>query len=252
MTDPDLYSRLKECKQHKDWWSAREEIERLIANPPDGVDTGYLNQQVALCTYKDPELRRSSALDHALERLLGRGDVTLENITDAETAGLVGAVHKRRWDLNGRELHLRDALRWYERGAVLANEVSPAKWDGYQAINAAYVADLLADTRNDSSSDSLREHARTLREGVIERLDPTASRWWVTATLLEAQLGLGNRDAYLGCSTESAAFRAPILPRPPPMPCRRLTAGSANPPPSSSRACPPCSHRRSTRSTSPT
>lgn len=191
MNEADPYALLRECKRRKDWWSAREEIERLIAASPSGVDVVYLRQQAALCTYKDPELRRSSALDDALERLLGQRDVTPGAVDDAETAGLVGAICKRRWELDGREEHLRDALRWYERGAVLAAEEPSETWDGYQDINAAYVADILAHTRQDDSSVGLRTRARELRHGVIDRLDPTTDSWWVTATLLEARLGLG-------------------------------------------------------------
>jgi predicted acylesterase/phospholipase RssA len=191
VNEPDPYALLKECKRRKDWWSAREEIERLIAASCGGVDVAHLRQQAALCTYKDPELRRSSALDQAVERLLGDRHVTPEEVDDAETAGLVGAVCKRRWELDGREEHLRDALRWYERGAVLAAHGSPATWDGYQDINAAYVADVLAHVRQDDSSVGLRTRASELRRGVIDRLGPSPDNWWATATLLEARLGLG-------------------------------------------------------------
>ena len=192
-------ARLNAAKQSKDWWSARDEIERLLAEPSGGADLRYLRQQLALCTYKDPELRRRAALDHALDMLFEGGVVSLGTVGDAETAGLVGAVCKRRWELDGREEHLRDALRWYERGAALAATPSAATWDGYLDIDAAFTADILAHARDDESSAELRARARHRRGHIVERLAGTsADDWWATATLLEAHIGLGNRTEYLG------------------------------------------------------
>src|SRR3954447_721568 len=98
MSDLDVRVQLKKWRNAKDWWSARDEISRLRESGGGDVDPEYLLQQAALCTYKDPELRRDAALQEALTFLLGEPRRALAEVTDAETAGLVGAVMKRRWE----------------------------------------------------------------------------------------------------------------------------------------------------------
>lgn len=126
MSETDRYGELKRFTSSKDWWSAREEIRRMLADP--SCDANYLRQQLALCTYKDPELRRRTALDTALGLLVGQDSSAPEQVMEAETAGLAGAVLKRRWELDGREEHLRDALRWYESSNGSPGGVDRCQW----------------------------------------------------------------------------------------------------------------------------
>lgn len=212
MSETDPYGELKRFTSSKDWWSAREEIRRMLADP--SCDANYLRQQLALCTYKDPELRRRTALDTALGLLVGQDSSAPEQVMEAETAGLAGAVLKRRWELDGREEHLRGALRWYERGAALPFPGPPDEWDGYLHINAAYVADILAHLRDDESSAQLRAKAEWHRRRVVERIDPATQRWWPTAALLEAHIGLGDRAGYLGLLDQVRRFSPGAGPEP--------------------------------------
>ncbi len=183
-----LRARLDELKGAKDWWLARQ---LLLAAPSEDFDSDaieYINQQLAICTYKDPELRRTTALRKALSALLGQRRLPPQ-ITSPETAGIAGAIHKRLWELDGREAHLRDALRWYERGTELVL-AEGATFDVYPVVNAAYTATLLAHIRNDESSELLRNRATHLRRHVIDRLPQSELRsWWDLTSILEAQLG---------------------------------------------------------------
>ena len=95
-------------------------------------------QKRALSTYKDPQLNREQALTLAIA-LLGE-TFDLKTTKDQETLGLAGAIHKRMWELDGIRINLELSLSYYERGfkAGIAHD------DGYTAINAAFVHDLLA------------------------------------------------------------------------------------------------------------
>ena len=186
-----LKAELKAAKATKSWWSARQLIANFPTNGLDASDRDYLQQQLALCTYKDPELRRTDALREALDALLVSESSTV-GTTSAETAGIAGAIHKRLWELDGRESHLRDALDWYECGAALILE-SDAPFDAYPVVNAAFAAELLAHVRNDESSPPLRQRAAAHRQTVLERSSPESrSQWWGMASILEALVGQGD------------------------------------------------------------
>src|SRR5262249_41423048 len=75
-----------------------------------------LMQQHALCTYKDPNLPVGERLDRALEILCNNNLQDVATTKDQETLGLVGAIHKRKWEVNGVRQHLERSLFYYERG----------------------------------------------------------------------------------------------------------------------------------------
>ena len=68
----EIGSKLEQFKAGKQWWSARHYLEFQQGRPDlDEATRLFIRQQLALCTYKDPELRRQVALDRAMETLLG-------------------------------------------------------------------------------------------------------------------------------------------------------------------------------------
>src|SRR5262245_41156407 len=86
-------------KRAKEWWWAREFLAHVNrigdtaeAPLPPGT-AAYVRQQLALCTYKDPELRRASALEIAL-RLVVDDEGNLVD-PSSESAGIAGAISKR-------------------------------------------------------------------------------------------------------------------------------------------------------------
>jgi predicted acylesterase/phospholipase RssA len=168
-----------------------------------------LRQRHTLYTYKDPDLPVVTRLDLALEIL--SEDEDLDTTRDQETLGLAGAIFKQRWEVEGRRGSLERSLAFYLAGY----EVGPLQDQGYTAINAAYVLDLLAELeegderrrgRGAGSSGARREKAREIREELVSAL-PTllegpegarlADPWWFYATLAEAHFGLERYDEAL-------------------------------------------------------
>jgi hypothetical protein len=67
-----------------------------------------LGGQLALCTYKDPDLPVDERLDGALAILKRIASIDPK---DQETLGLFGAVHKRRWETFARKEDLERSAR---------------------------------------------------------------------------------------------------------------------------------------------
>lgn len=171
-----------------------------------------LAQRHALYTYKDPDLPAEARLDAALEILKEVDDPAQSK--DQETLGITGAIHKRKWEIDSQKLHLERSLAYYLRGYQegISND------DGYTAINAAFVLDLLAEqetleaTKANSNSESAalrREHARKIRGEVVSVLpclSGTKKPWWFFVTIAEAYFGLERWDearAWLEQATDS-------------------------------------------------
>lgn len=172
---PDERAQLaKVLRDHQQFGYGRRLLARVRSDGPDGE---RLRQQHALCTYKDLELSTGRRLDRALEIL---GDIA--ESTDAETLGIAGAIHKRRWDLTGRREDLEDALRCYRRGFAQVDD--RRRW--YAGINAAFVADALANERG--GDEALADEAERIRTAILEHRGEDDE--WTAATRGEALFGL--------------------------------------------------------------
>ena len=201
---------------------ARRVLERLaeqsIAKPEERL---RVVRKRALATYKDPHLNRDLALDQALEIL--EEAFRLSVIPDCETLGLAGAIHRRKWEVDGAVSHLTQATACYRAGyeawqAALARVAAGATLsaversnadDGYYpAINAAFLLDQLAGFDQQQAdelgvasltADLQRNSARTIREEVLTRLSSRYAEdavyrkedYWPLVTLAEAYFGLG-------------------------------------------------------------
>jgi predicted acylesterase/phospholipase RssA len=168
-------------------------------------------QQSSLCTYKDPDLPADSRLDRALEILREVED--LSETHNQETLGLVGAIYKRKWEVDNQKPQLERALFYYLRGYAEGAE----RDQGYTGINAAYILDLLAHQEAEEAvkaqvaDDSperkriadRREQAKGIRNEIAEKVAPLVDRpdtnwlqgkWWFYSTVAEAFFGLGPVD----------------------------------------------------------
>jgi Tetratricopeptide Repeats-Sensor len=162
------------------------------------LDFELLRVQVT-CTYKDAELPPEVAFTRALQLLRDAGHDP-ETTTKPEALGLAGAIWKRWWEYDGQRDRLTRSLAYYEKG--YGSKVTTD--DGYQAINAAYVLDLLASLElgSDQATADARKAAENRRKAANEirqRLvaaeaqglpDGAASNYWYQATIAEAHLGL--------------------------------------------------------------
>jgi predicted acylesterase/phospholipase RssA len=162
---------------------------RLLARLRQSTDSEHLRQQHALCTYKDLEVSARRRLDAALVILDDGG--RLQDTQDAETLGLAGAIHKRRWEVDGRHADLEDALGYYRRG--FGQRDHPLRW--YAGINGAFVADRLASLeRNPVRQRALHRMADSVRRQIVQEMPHDVDDWGLV-TLGEALFGLGEYQA---------------------------------------------------------
>jgi predicted acylesterase/phospholipase RssA len=189
-------------------------------------------QKSALYTYKDPDLPLEWRLERAFKILGEVEDISTTN--DIETLGLAGAIYKRKWESDGKRQNLERSLFYYLKGFAqsLPSDASAAaridvlkylrenpecetdasKDQGYNAVNAAFVLDLMAAQEDEEarrvgvSSESAAErraHARLIRRQIVRTVPPLRERadfewlegeWWYYATIGEAFFGLGEFD----------------------------------------------------------
>lgn len=169
-------------------WAGRSLFEGL---PDDPQILDQLCRQHALLTSKDLELMAGVRHDQALEILCERFDLASPELDgDAETLGIAGGTHRRRWEDLGQFEDLRLAARYYRRGAQ-----SPLGEDAYAHINAAFLEDLVADTGDEP--EARRGRADALRRRIASELPVLPDNWWNAASRAEAHLGLGDYDRAL-------------------------------------------------------
>jgi hypothetical protein len=134
-------------KNERAFSHARRILERARGKPE--AQNPYcrlkLSQQLALVTYKDPDLLPDEKLDEAFD-ILCEADPP-QTTKNQETLGLAGAIHKRRWELDGQKQHLERSLAFYLRGYEQGVEGDY----GYTGINAAFVLDLMADQEEEEA-----------------------------------------------------------------------------------------------------
>ena len=205
----ELMQRVDEAQKKGDWVKAKmllEEIREMrrasasatSAQEVENSEDPYILQQLALAAYKseypNPEEAFKAARD--LLKLLEP-----QTSNDTETLGLWGAVHKRLWELTRQSSYLDEAVRAYERGFYLRN-------DYYNGINYAYLLNERA-AHPIGFAEAVADfvQARRVRKEVISicnqwlesntrsaPLPPGSKfpekRYWVLATLAEAEIGL--------------------------------------------------------------
>lgn len=198
----ELAKRLKEIKSFN---YARRVLARAAVDQATNQEPELelkIHQQWALCTYKDNDLPADARLDHALKIL--RRVEKLDTTKNQETLGLVGAVYKRKWEIDNQKQQLERSLLYYKRGYQEGAE----KDQGYTGINAAFVLDLLAYQEEDeakkagivsTAAGERREEARRIREVVAAKVAPLVDdpktdwltgQWWFYMTVVEAYFGL--------------------------------------------------------------
>ena len=222
----ELMERVEEAQKKGDWLKAKmllEEIREMrrtgtvetsagqqVENPEDPD----VLQRLALATYKSKYPTPEEALKAARDLLKL---LEPQTTNDTETLGLWGSVHKRLWELTKESSYLDEAVRAYERGFYLRN-------DYYNGINYAYLLNERA-AHPVGFAEAVADfvQARRVRKEVVSicnewlesnprtaPLPPGSKfpekRYWVLATLAEAQIGL--EDEALGQQRLEEAFAA--------------------------------------------
>ena len=206
----ELMQRVDEAQKKGDWVKAKVLLEAIREMRRAGASETSAGQQVenpedpdvlqrlALATYKSKYPTPEGALKAARDLLKL---LEPQTTNDTETLGLWGSVHKRLWELTKESSYLDEAVRAYERGFYLRN-------DYYNGINYAYLLnERVAHPIGFAEAVADFVQARRVRKEVIsicnqwlESYAPTAplppgskfpeKRYWVLATLAEAQIGL--------------------------------------------------------------
>jgi len=164
----------------------------------------FVLQQLALATYKSKHPDPLSALLRAREVL---NPLDPGRTLDPETTGLWGAIHKRLAELPQRSEAERSgdidtAIEALDRGFKL-------KHDHYNGINLAYMLDVRGARSSGDEATADRVDARRVRgrvadlcrtqlgAGVVADTPEKAKeeRFWIRASLAEAEFGLGDKDA---------------------------------------------------------
>ncbi len=213
---------------------ARRLLEKAVDTHSDASEEKQLEvvRDLALCTYKDPDLpvdtrlRDAEALLNTLlgepaaegsPRLLDPRFARLAEILNAypkmkqDLLGIAGAVQKRRWEIYGARRHLIRAYEYYWRGYEMGAEFDL----GYTGINLAFVLDLLsAQDEAEFGDDTRRMMAIQVRSETVEVLlavlrDQPAKLedWWVLCTMGEAYLGLGEYKTAAEWMTRASNLR---------------------------------------------
>jgi tetratricopeptide (TPR) repeat protein len=198
-THSALMQQVDDAQKQGDFAKARALLTAVRALRPNDP---YIVQRLALVTYKNKNQGVKDRFEEARDLLTTLNPATSN---DTETLGLWGAVHKRLWDETTERRHLDEAVRGYERGFYLRN-------DYYNGINFAFMLNVrAANTADRAEAVADFVSARRVREEVVsiceEWLRSTAapdkkaggeakieylkSKYWVVATLAEANLGLG-------------------------------------------------------------
>ena len=208
--DEDFFAMIElamKLKNDRAFSFARRILERARRSKPEANHPDNrlkLAQQLALVTYKDPDLPPDEKLDDAFNILREADD--LRTTKNQETLGLAGAIHKRRWEIDGQKQHLERSLIFYLRGYEQGGEGDY----GYTGINAAFILDLIADQEEEEAKQAnvvldgavtRRNRAREIRAEIAARLEkiamedpPLTQKWWFPATIAEAYFGLQRYD----------------------------------------------------------
>jgi predicted acylesterase/phospholipase RssA len=205
MSPAELMALGRKLKGEQAFTLARRVLGRALADPRLEVEPKLrlrLLQESALCTYKDTDLPADERLDTALA-LLRRAD-DLPTTTNQETLGLAGAVYKRKWEIDNQRAQLERSLHYYLRGY----RQDPVNDQGYTAVNAAFVLDVLAHLESQEAglitpsltAEARKAEARRIREDIVAKVAPLvddpgkewlAGAWWFYSTIAEALFGLG-------------------------------------------------------------
>jgi predicted acylesterase/phospholipase RssA len=163
-TDPAMIETIAERLRRAGKYHYAGELYALLLKGGGDVEERKMwNKHLAFCIYKDPDQPSSSKFDAALHFLWQADE--LDKTEYADFLGIAGAIYKRKWQYDNNFQNLLFAEHYYREGFLLwqksqgdLGEMNMSKEaqqraddDGYNAINYAFVAELLAYSRFQSA-----------------------------------------------------------------------------------------------------
>lgn len=137
-----LVKQAEDALKERDFETAKNLFESCVliskANKREGdiAHDAYLFQRLALCTYKTKKPDVISSLFEAITTLQ---QLDLGHTNDPETVALAGKIEKRLYDNGQGDVHLKNAILYYERGYFLLH-------NRYHGINLAFLLNKRVDT----------------------------------------------------------------------------------------------------------
>ncbi len=201
-----LMDRFREARARSDFLTAKDILQVLRKKLPNDP---FIIQQLALASYKSEHPNAESALQEARKILR---ELKPGTTNDPETLGLWGALHKRLWELEGERQHLDEAIRTYEKGFFL-------KDDYYNGINFSFLLNVRASISQGRDAIADFVQAERVRRRVIQICEEllragikdeegkvdAQDTFWLRATLVEAFIGIGERDKAEALKTAAIA-----------------------------------------------
>lgn len=202
-----MLDKAMESIKNDDFSSAKVLLQEVNKMRPDD---SFVLQQLALATYKSEEPSVMKSLEAARDVLK---ELKPETSNNPEALGLWGAIHKRMWEECGRPECLEKSISAYERGFYI-------KQDHYNGINLAYLLNQrsVQALQNGNREEALVDfvQAKRVRKDVIrfaspliDKLEDKHARYWVIATLFEAAIGLGDKQAAATWEAKAKAMDVP-------------------------------------------
>ncbi len=140
----DLAEQGEDALQQREYAAAKELFSSaLTMMNDDALNNPYLIQRLAYATYKTKLPDPVSALNDAI-KLLSRLDI--EHTNDTETVSLAGRIEKKLHHYGQGDVHLANAIQFYERGYFLLH-------NRYHGINLAFLMNKRVDSSLFSSKD---------------------------------------------------------------------------------------------------
>ena len=184
----------RQARTKENWAGAKVALEQLRENLPGDP---FILQQLALATYKGklPDPKKALADAQAILQ-----ELQPQTSNDPETLGIWGAIHKRKWELDGqRRGFLEESIRSYGKGFNL-------KDDYYNGINYAFMLNVAraAAPGPDQSRTSCGPSECAVvssswakpgsQQGVKDDQGNVdlEQQFWLRATLIEALFGIGD------------------------------------------------------------
>ncbi len=206
-------------------------MSQLNGNEKPGCGNSYLIQRLALATYKAKQPSEIDALNNAMDLL---GKIDLAHTNDPETVALAGAIEKKLYESGAGDVHIDNAVLFFQRGYFLLH-------NRYNAINLGYLllcraTSTLEITPDDKIADTVwgrRVYQDVLalcdrdwqqitdrKEAVANAASPTEiqqisatqkgfedeQKFWILVNRAEAYYSMGNQDEYEKAKTAAAAI----------------------------------------------
>lgn len=201
-----LVQMFRDARAREKWPLAIEFLRTLLERNPSDP---YLNQQLALATYKSKQPDVEASLLEAKEILK---QLQPQTTTDPETLGLWGAVHKRLWELKHDREALDQAIWALEKGFYVKN-------DHYNGINLAYLLNsraAVSPLRDAITDATLAERVRQRVVAICDKQRATPlmndegtvdreQMFWVNASLVEGLFGTGQVERSKALQAEIAS-----------------------------------------------